>query len=139
MISLTRRYRFASSHRLHSTMLSESENALEYGKCNNPYGHGHDYALEVTVSGPVDEATGRVVSPGELESWVASQVLRTFDHRDMNHDMAEFRDRVPTAENIAAVIGEMLRQGWSDAFPGRRITGIRIEETARNSAELRPG
>ena len=137
MTALTRRYRFASSHRLHSPKLSEAENCETYGKCNNPWGHGHDYLLEVTVTGPVGPETGRVLSPAALDTWVREKVLAAFDHRDMNRDIPAFADRVPTAENIAAVIHELLDSGWSAAFPGTTLHRIRIDETRRNSVELR--
>ncbi|HET8550692.1 MAG TPA: 6-carboxytetrahydropterin synthase [Bryobacteraceae bacterium] len=137
MTTLTRRYRFASSHRLHSPKLSEEENCQTYGKCNNPWGHGHDYVLEVTVGGPVHPGTGRVVSPALLDGYVRENVLEAFDHRDMNRDIAAFAERVPTAENIAAVIRQMLERGWSSVFNGAVLHRIRIEETRRNSVELR--
>ena len=138
MTRVTRRYRFASSHRLHSDKLCAQENQEVYGKCNNPYGHGHNYVLDVTISGRVDERTGRLVNPGQLDSYVRDKILRVFDHRDMNRDIATFGERVPTAENIANVVGEMLGESWSDRFPGLRIVTLRIQETARNSVELRP-
>ncbi|MBV9084757.1 MAG: 6-carboxytetrahydropterin synthase, partial [Acidobacteriaceae bacterium] len=75
MTTLTRRYRFSASHRLHSQQLSEAENARLYGKCNNPFGHGHDYILEVTVAGPVDEVTGRIVPLHALDALVKHKVL----------------------------------------------------------------
>jgi 6-pyruvoyltetrahydropterin/6-carboxytetrahydropterin synthase len=137
MTALTRRYRFASSHRLHSGKLSETENAQTYGKCNNPWGHGHDYVLEVSVSGPVHPDTGRVLSPAKLDEYVRREVLAAFDHRDMNRDIPAFAERVPTAENIAAVIREMLERDWSSVFDGTVLHRIRIEETRRNSVELR--
>src|SRR5258708_1041260 len=77
---LTRRYEFAASHRLHSNRLSEEENQRVYGKCNNPYGHGHNYHLEVTVSGPIDAATGMVMNVVDLDAIVQAQVLDPFDH-----------------------------------------------------------
>jgi 6-pyruvoyltetrahydropterin/6-carboxytetrahydropterin synthase len=135
--SLTRRYRFASSHRLNSPALTEEQNWETYGKCNNPYGHGHDYVLEVTASGPVNEHTGRVLSVAMLDAYVRNKVLHLFDHRDMNRDIPAFQEKVPTAENIAAVIGNILCGGWQQAFPGTALSRVRIEETRRNFVELR--
>ena len=139
MTTLTRRYKFASSHRMHSPLLSDEENREVYGKCNNPYGHGHDYVLEVTVGGPVNEGTGRVASVAMLDAYVRNKVLHLFDHRDMNRDIPAFADRVPTAENIAAVIGGILKEGWQRVFPGTELRRIRIEETRRSFIELRNG
>ena len=76
---LTRRYRFSASHRLHSADMSAEENLATYGKCNNPHGHGHNYALEVTVSGPVDPATGMVCNLVDLDGFVEREVLARYD------------------------------------------------------------
>ena len=81
---LTRRYMFSASHRLHSDAMSEAENAATYGKCNNPYGHGHNYALEVTVSGPVDETTGMVCNLVDLDGFVQREILDRFDLENLN-------------------------------------------------------
>ena len=81
---LTRRYIFSASHRLHSDELSESENLATYGKCNNPYGHGHNYALEVTVSGQVNPQTGMVCNLVDLDDAVRREVLDRFDHENLN-------------------------------------------------------
>jgi 6-pyruvoyltetrahydropterin/6-carboxytetrahydropterin synthase len=135
-MKLTRRYKFSASHRLHAPSLSKAENAEIYGKCNNPYGHGHDYVLEVSVAGEIDEQTGRVVSPGELDAYVLRQVIRDFDHRDMNLDLPDFADGlVPTTENVAVVVNKRLRRDWP--FVGVALDGVRLEETKRNSFELR--
>ena len=137
MTTLTRRYKFASSHRLHAPTLSEAENCEIYGKCNNPWGHGHDYVLEVTVAGKVERRTGRVVSPELLDRYVHERVVSRFDHRDMNRDIAVFQEKVPTAENIAEAIEDMLLPDWHSVFPGTELHRLRIEETRRNFVELR--
>jgi 6-pyruvoyltetrahydropterin/6-carboxytetrahydropterin synthase len=129
-LELTRRYAFAASHRLHSPHLSPAENQRIYGKCNNPYGHGHNYVAEVTVTGPVDPETGMIAHLGELDQFVAREVLEPFDHMNLNHDVAAFRDRVPTTENLCVEIFERLKR-----FPGARLVRIRLEETGRNSFE----
>jgi len=106
---LTRRYMFSASHRLHRDDMSEAENHTTYGKCNNPYGHGHNYMLEVTVSGPVDGQTGMVcdlVDP-------------------------EFASEVPTTENLCIAIYEIVKRGFLNAH----LDKIRIEETMMNSFE----
>jgi 6-pyruvoyltetrahydropterin/6-carboxytetrahydropterin synthase len=137
---VTRRYRFAASHRLHSDAFSEQQNRELYGKCNNPYGHGHDYVLDVTADGPLQPETGLVVHIPTLDRLVSEQVLRDFDHRYMNADLSEFRTLVPTSENIMRVIEDRLMAHWSEAFPdgGPRLETIRLRETKRNVFELKP-
>jgi 6-pyruvoyltetrahydropterin/6-carboxytetrahydropterin synthase len=110
-----------------------------YGKCNNPYGHGHDYVLEVSVRGPVEECTGRVVDLGALDALVHCEVLTAFDHRDLNADVAEFAGVVPTTENLVDEVERRLRRRWDAAFPGQRpeLDRIRIQETRRNAFEAR--
>ena len=139
-MKVTRRYRFAASHRLHSGAFSEQQNRDLYGKCTNPYGHGHDYILDVTAEGPIDPQSGQVVHVPTLDRLVSEQVLRDFDHRYMNADVSEFRDLVPTSENIMRVIEDRLMAHWPDVFPGEwpRLESIRLRETKRNSFELKP-
>jgi 6-pyruvoyltetrahydropterin/6-carboxytetrahydropterin synthase len=136
---VTRRYRFAASHRLHSATLSEGENRELYGKCSNPYGHGHDYVLDVTAVGPVNELSGQVVHVPTLDRLVTDQVLNDFDHRYLNADLGEFRSEVPTSENIIRVIEDRLNARWRETFPGEwpRLEGIRLRETKRNVFELK--
>src|SRR5438552_18592242 len=92
-IELTRRYRFAASHRLHSEHLTKDENEQLYGKCNNPYGHGHNYVVEVSVRGPLDRATGRAVDLPALDGLVAREVLGPFGHRNLNQEVARSEER----------------------------------------------
>lgn len=127
---LTRRYWFSASHRLHSPEMSEAENQRVYGKCSNPYGHGHNYALEVTVAGPVDAATGMVCNLAELDSFVEREVLERFGHENLNH-MEIFRRQVPTTENLCAELYRVLRRG----FHAAEVEKVRLEETAMNSFE----
>lgn len=130
MISATRRYRFPAAHVLRRADLDEAENRRLYGKCANPNGHGHDYALEVTVSGPVDPDSGRVLEPARLDELVERSLLRRFSHRLLNDDPL-FRERVPTAENIARVAHELLREalGAGDV----RLRRVRVRETRNNT------
>jgi 6-pyruvoyltetrahydropterin/6-carboxytetrahydropterin synthase len=132
MLRLTRRYRFASSHRLDSSALSAEENRKLYGKCNNPYGHGHDYSLEISVEGPLN-ADGLVVDREALDRLVEERVLRLLDHRNLNQDVPEFEGVVPTTENLAYVIERRLREHWN-LTP--RLSRIRIAETDRNTFEM---
>src|ERR1700733_14104758 len=108
MISLTRRYHFPASHRLHSPRLSDAENARLYGKCNNPFGHGHDYVLELTVSGDLDQATGLLVPLALLDRFAAEKILRLFAYRNINVDVPQFASLVPTTENMVRVIGNLV-------------------------------
>jgi 6-pyruvoyltetrahydropterin/6-carboxytetrahydropterin synthase len=127
---LTRRYIFSASHRLHSEELSESGNLATYGKCNNPYGHGHNYALEVTVSGQVNPQTGMVCNLVELDEVVRHEVLERFDHENLNMRQ-EFAAVVPTTENLSEVIFNILQQSFTAAHLDR----VRLEETMMNSFE----
>jgi 6-pyruvoyltetrahydropterin/6-carboxytetrahydropterin synthase len=129
-VHLSRRYRFSASHRLHSAQLGEDENRRVYGKCNNPYGHGHNYILEVAVSGPVDQATGMIANLTELDAFVESEVIQPFDHKYLNVEVTEFRTNVPTAENICIEIFHRLSR-----FPRARLERVRVEETGLNSFE----
>jgi 6-pyruvoyltetrahydropterin/6-carboxytetrahydropterin synthase len=135
---VTRRYRFAASHRLHAPPLSEEENRRLYGKCNNPYGHGHNYEVEVSAGGPLDRY-GRAVDVAALDGLVEREVLAPFDHRNLNRETAAFRELVPTTENLAREICRRLKRAWPAVFPGPwpRLEKIRIAETARNIFEIR--
>jgi 6-pyruvoyltetrahydropterin/6-carboxytetrahydropterin synthase len=136
---VTRQYRFAASHRLHAAALTEEQNRLLYGKCNNPYGHGHNYVVDVSAQGPLDERTGRVLDIRLLDNLVAEHVLAPFEHHNLNTDVAEFERVVPTSENLAAEICRRLKVNWSTAFPGEwpKLEKIRIAETPRNIFEVR--
>jgi 6-pyruvoyltetrahydropterin/6-carboxytetrahydropterin synthase len=138
MIRVTRRYRFSAAHRLHASGISEAENRVLYGKCNNPHGHGHDYVLEVSLRGPVDQESGRAADLAALDALVREQVLEAFDHRNLNTEVPAFGERVPTTENLAIEIRSRLASRWNQTFPGAgpQLERIRIEETKRNRFEL---
>jgi 6-pyruvoyltetrahydropterin/6-carboxytetrahydropterin synthase len=129
-IELGRRYRFAASHRLHSAELSEEENGRIYGKCNNPYGHGHNYILEVLVSGKVDPPTGMIANLADLDGFVEREVLEPFDHKSLNEDVEAFRGTVPTTENLCIEIFRRLK-----TFPNAKLERVRVQETSNNSFE----
>ena len=128
-MKLTSRYRFAAAHRLDSPALSPEENRRLYGKCNNPFGHGHDYAVDVTLEGAVD-AHGQIVPRGDLDAFVRRRVLDRLDHKNLNVDVEEFNGVVPTTENLASLIHGALQPDWP--FQAR-LSGIRISETGRNT------
>jgi 6-pyruvoyltetrahydropterin/6-carboxytetrahydropterin synthase len=132
VVRLTRRYRFAASHRLDTPKLSPDENRKLYGKCNNPYGHGHDYVLDVTIEGATDE-NGQLVDRRALDALVSDQVLGRLDHRNLNADLPEFKGVVATTENLAFLIRDALAKNWTLTA---RLASVRISETARNIFEL---
>jgi 6-pyruvoyltetrahydropterin/6-carboxytetrahydropterin synthase len=105
-IELGRRYHFAASHRLHSPALSEEENCRIYGKCNNPFGHGHNYVVEVLVSGEIDPATGMIANLADLDGFVEHEILDPFDHKSLNEDV-----------------------------PKAKLERVRVQETSNNSFE----
>ena len=131
---LTRRYMLAASHRLHAPTLSEEQNQRTYGKCNNPHGHGHNYAIEVTVSGPVSAETGMVCDLVDLDRCVQTKVVERFDHKNLN-TLTEFERLVPTTENLAEVIFDILKQ----SFAAAHLEKVRIDETLMNSFEYAGG
>jgi 6-pyruvoyltetrahydropterin/6-carboxytetrahydropterin synthase len=133
VIKLSKRYRFSASHRLDTPALSADENRKLYGKCNNPYGHGHDYVLDVTVAGTPDES-GQVVGREELDALVRERVLARFDHRNLNTDIAELAGVVPTTESLAVTIEKALAHRWP--LPAK-LDRVRISETERNIFELK--
>jgi len=131
---LTKRYWFSASHRLHCEALSAQENRDVYGKCNNPHGHGHNYALEVTVAGRVDPKTGMVCNLADLDGFVHENILERFGHENLN-TLSEFQRVVPTTENLCIEIYNILEQGFRHAA----IEKVRMEETMLNSFEYAGG
>ncbi|HEV2304396.1 MAG TPA: 6-carboxytetrahydropterin synthase [Candidatus Acidoferrales bacterium] len=129
-VSVTRRYSFAASHRLFRADWNDAQNRRVFGKCANPYGHGHNYAMEITVTGPVNPATGMIVNLTDLDEVIRSKVLDDFDHVYLNEQVPEFRECVPTTENLCRVIFQRL-----SGFEQARIERVRIEETGKNSFE----
>lgn len=135
MTILTRRYSFSASHRLCATGLSDEQNRAIFGKCANPFGHGHNYCLEVSVAGDPNPASGLTLPRAALDSWVENSVLSRIDHTHLNLELPEFRRLVPTSENLLVVVEGWLREGWTRHFPDERprLAGLRLEETPRNS------
>ena len=122
-----RRYLLSASHRLHADALSAEENRTAYGKCNNPHGHGHNYVLEVLVSGEVDPDTGMVVNLATLDEVMQTTVLERFDHTNLNSDPL-FVNQVPTTENLTKVVFDVLKH----ALPAGKLEYVRVEETENN-------
>ena len=134
MIRITRCYRFAASHRLHSHELSEVQNQEVYGKCNNPFGHGHNYTIEIGVRGEIDGGTGCAVDLIQLDKLVIKHVVSEFDHRYLNEEIPAFSTMVPTAENIGIETRRRLEAVWPAGFPV--LEKVRVQETKRNIIEL---
>ena len=126
-----RRYALSASHWLHSDLLSEEENRTTYGKCNNPFGHGHNYIVEVVVGGKVDPETGMVLNMATLDEVVQHNVLERFDHTNLNFDPM-FVDRVPTTENLCREIFRLLEK----SLPKVDLARVRVEETENNFFEF---
>ena len=125
MIYLTRKCEFSAAHYYHNPALSPEENRRLFGKCNNPSGHGHNYTLEVTVKGEVDPRSGFVVDLKELKEILQREVLQGLDHRFLNKEVPEFRERIPTTENLAIAIWERLTPRLRVA----RLHRVRVYET----------
>jgi 6-pyruvoyltetrahydropterin/6-carboxytetrahydropterin synthase len=138
IVHLSRRYRFAASHRLHSPALSDEENRDTYGKCDNPHGHGHNYEVELTVCGAVDPVTGRAVDLARLDDLASKQIIAPLHLRNLNEEVPAFRSVVPTTENLGIEVDRRLRAVWPEAFgqSGARLEKVRIRETDRNICEV---
>lgn len=131
MTTLTRTYEFAASHRLHAPGLTDERNIQLFGKCNNFHGHGHNYLLEVTVTGDLDPETGMMVDLGSLDASVHAAVVDRYDHKNLNIDLPEFAALNTTSEQVAQVIFRTLQP----VVPGRLVR-VRLHETARNIFEV---
>ena len=125
MVYLTRKAEFSASHYYHNPDFTPEENRRIFGKCNNPNGHGHNYTLEVTVKGDVDGRTGFVVDLKELKDVMNREVIDALDHRFLNKEVAEFRDAIPTTENLAIAIWRRLESKLRVA----RLHRVRVYET----------
>jgi 6-pyruvoyltetrahydropterin/6-carboxytetrahydropterin synthase len=138
MFRVTRRYGFPASHRLHSPALSEEANRGLYGKCANPYGHGHNYEVEVSARGPLDETAGRAIDTRRLDALVHRVAIEPFAHRNLNTEVAAFQTAVPTSENLGLEIFGRIAAHWKEVFPGEwpRLDRVRITETPRNVFEV---
>lgn len=130
-VAVYRQEHFNAAHRLHNPEWSAEQNSSVFGKCNLPHYHGHNYELIVKVIGDVDPATGYVIDMKVLSDIIAENVLERFDHKNLNEDVAEFKNLNPTAENIAIVIFKILRPLIDQTL----LLQIRLYETPRNFVE----
>jgi len=126
---LSRRYHLSASHRLHTDAFSDEQNRAAYGKCNNPYGHGHNYTIEVRLGGPVDSVTGMVCDLGKLDAFAREHLLDRFDHQNLN-TLPEFESSVSTTENFTREVHRIF-----SGFAHAELIRVRIEETSNNSFE----
>lgn len=131
-VSVTRRAHFNAAHRLHNAAWTEEKNREVFGLCNSPNFHGHNYEMEVRVTGEVDPETGMVVDLAWLAQLIKFEIETRFDHKNLNLDTPEFRELIPTAENICLVIWRILREHLPEKFD----LHVRLHETPRNSVEV---
>ena len=130
-VAVYRKEHFNAAHRLHVAEWDDATNSKVFGKCNLPNYHGHNYELEVKVTGEPDERTGYVVDMKVLSDIIQEEVLTRFDHKNLNLDTKEFKERNPTAENIVMVIYQLLRPRIESKFDLQ----VRLYETPRNFVE----
>ena len=125
---LQRRYRFSASHRLHVEHLSAAQNQAMFGKCNNPFGHGHNYTVQFTYAGPIDRQTGMVANLADVDAFAARE-LEVFDCANLN-GLACFRETVPSTENLCLELWRRFQD-----FPYAELRRVRVEETGNNAFE----
>jgi 6-pyruvoyltetrahydropterin/6-carboxytetrahydropterin synthase len=127
---LNRRYHFSASHRLHTEAYDSARNRAVFGKCNNPHGHGHNYTVQITVSGQVDPETGMVCNLADLDAFAQTNLLARFDHTNLN-TLDCFADKVSTTENLSIEIHRIFQ-----AFPAAHLERVHVEETSNNSFDF---
>jgi len=132
MVRLSQKFEFSASHRLHSAQLSDEENRKCFGKCNNPNGHGHNYEVQVTLAGQPDES-GSFIDIPAFERVVAQTVIDKFDHKNLNVEVTEFRELMPSVENIAMVIFRMLKPKFAEQRA--RLAAVTVWETPKTWCE----
>ena len=132
IVSVYRKSHFNAAHRLHSPQMSTEENKAIFGKCNNEHYHGHNYEMEVKVTGPIDPKTGYVMDLKVLSDIIENEVCERFDHKNLNLDTVEFKDLNPTAENIVVVIYNIIKKNLAPHLE----LAVRLYETPRNFVEF---
>lgn len=133
MVFVTRREVFSASHRLYNPNLSEEENNSLFGKCSNINGHGHNYVLEVTICGEVDQKTGYLIDLKLLKQIIIDNVINKVDHKNLNLDVAFLIGKIPTAENIAVAFWDELE----NKIPNGRLYSVKLRETENNFIEYK--
>jgi 6-pyruvoyltetrahydropterin/6-carboxytetrahydropterin synthase len=129
-VYLSRRYHFSASHRLHTEAYDAERNRAVFGKCNNPHGHGHNYTVEVTLSGQLDPLTGMLCNLADLDAFARTHLLDRFDHTNLN-TLACFKDSVSTTENLSVEVHRIFQQ-----FPLAHLEHVHVEETSNNSFDF---
>lgn len=124
---LSRRYHFSASHRLHTEAYDAERNRAVYGKCNNPFGHGHNYTVQVTLRGPVDSVTGMVCDLSALDAFARTNLIERFDHTNLNL-LDCFAETVSTTENLSLEVSRIFA-----VFPLAKLHSVHVEETSNNS------
>ena len=130
-VHLNRRYHFSASHRLNNPEMTNEQNGACYGKCNNPHGHGHNYTIEITLSGTIDPVTGMICNLGELDPLMEREIVQRFDEADLNSD-PWFLQTIPTTEALC----ERIFAHVSTQLSSARLERVRVEETANNAFEI---
>jgi 6-pyruvoyltetrahydropterin/6-carboxytetrahydropterin synthase len=130
-MKVCRRETFNSAHRLFNPDWSDEKNFEVFGKCSNPNFHGHNYVLETWVEGDIDPETGYVIDLKYLKDLIRNEICERFDHRNLNLDCEEFHSLKPSAENIAVVIWNILRENLDNRY----VLSVRLWETENNSVE----
>lgn len=133
MLYLTRREVFSASHRLYNEKYTDEENLKIFGKCSNPNGHGHNYVLEVTVMGKIDNSTGYVIDLKLLKEIIRENIINKVDHKNLNLDVDFLKDVIPTSENIVIGIWNQL----VNKIPSGELYSVKIYETENNYVEYR--
>jgi 6-pyruvoyltetrahydropterin/6-carboxytetrahydropterin synthase len=134
-VTVTRRLHFNAAHRVHNPALSDQENTALFGKCNNPNWHGHNYTLDVSVTGPIDERTGYVIDLAVLKRIVEREVIDKADHRNFNLEVDFMQGIIPTTENIVVAMWNVI----APAIAPAKLTRLVLRETDNNSVEYTGG
>lgn len=132
MIRLSQKFEFSATHRLHNPKASEEENRRIFGKCNNPHGHGHNYELQVTLRGEPD-SNGLLIDIPQFERIVAANVIERFDHKNLNLEIPEFREMIPSVENIAMTIYQLLKSEFERERA--KLASVTVWETPKTWCE----
>ncbi len=133
MLYVTRREVFSAAHRLHNPALSDEENRMLFGKCNNPNWHGHNYTLEVVVAGEVNPKTGYVIDIKKLKRILREHIIEKLDHKNLNTDVEFLKGVIPSSENIAMAIWKELE----GKIPEGKLYSVKIFETENNYVEYK--
>lgn len=135
MLFITRKFNFSASHRVYNPSLSDEDNFKLYGKCSNPNGHGHNYEMDITVSGDIDPEIGYVMDLTELKNLVDSEIINKVDHKNLNIDVGFMKGVLPSTENIAVTFWNQIETKINSQ--NRKLFSIKIRETLNNSVEYR--